>query len=105
MSQDLDERTAGFGEQLGSVLGNIADLMGAVDGMAEKEEVLKLAARVEGGFDSLLVHMETERWLKSHTDGVADGITQSFLGLVDQTCEKLAARVQKIESALSDPGA
>merc|ERR1712070_158479 len=102
--QDLHEQSAGFRENLDTTLGNVADLMGRVDGMAEKEEVLKLAARVEGGFDSLLVHIETEKWLKSHSDGVADGITQSFLGLVDQTCEKLAVRVQKIESAISDPG-
>jgi len=101
---EIQERTD-FAEQLGSVLEKCADFMGMVETKAEKADVKKLHARVEGGFSSIVVQMETERWLKAHADSVADGISQQFLGLVDQTCEKLSLRVAKVEKAMTDPGA
>jgi len=104
-NKDRDASSKGFEEQLGAMVQTCADLTGKVETMAKKEEVTQLKARVEGGFNAIVVHMEAERWVKSNCDTVADGISQSFLGLVDQTCEKLALRVSKVESALSDTGA
>jgi len=105
INKDRDAAVAGFEEQLGSMVQSCADVMGRVDSMAKKEDVKKLKARVDGGFNALVVQMESERWLKANTDSVADGIGQAFMSLVDQTSEKLSVRVQKIENALSDSGA
>jgi len=96
-----DDVAALLGEQVESC----KDAMGKVDSMAKKEEVRQLKARVEGGFNALIVQIEAQRWLKANIDSVSDGVSQAFMQLVDQTSERVSKRVSKVESALADPGA
>mmetsp|Transcript_79996 Transcript_79996/g.124752 ORF Transcript_79996/g.124752 Transcript_79996/m.124752 type:complete len:1771 (+) Transcript_79996:28-5340(+) len=96
---------SGYEEQLGSVVQSVADVMGKLETKAPKEDLNKVKARVEGGFDAIVVQLEAERWLRGQVDSVADGISQSFMHLLDQTSEKLSNRVHKVELALAENSA
>jgi chromosome segregation ATPase len=62
----------------------------------------ELKARMEGGFDAMLVQLEAERWLRGQVDSVADRVTQDMVGVLDKTCDQLATRVLKVEKNLAD---
>eukprot|EP00747_Dinoflagellata_sp_TGD_P108808 gnl/TRDRNA2_/TRDRNA2_170522_c3_seq6.p1 gnl/TRDRNA2_/TRDRNA2_170522_c3~~gnl/TRDRNA2_/TRDRNA2_170522_c3_seq6.p1 ORF type:complete len:185 (+),score=58.22 gnl/TRDRNA2_/TRDRNA2_170522_c3_seq6:53-556(+) len=92
---------------LGNRLDELANKSEAADAASAKadqesvqklqEAVTQLEAHVDGGFDAIVVKLETERWMRTNVDAVADSITNQFLQLVDM-------RVQRVEEKLAATG-
>eukprot|EP00929_Paragymnodinium_shiwhaense_P058079 TRINITY_DN29093_c0_g1_i1.p1 TRINITY_DN29093_c0_g1~~TRINITY_DN29093_c0_g1_i1.p1 ORF type:complete len:1935 (-),score=530.76 TRINITY_DN29093_c0_g1_i1:92-5425(-) len=101
-AEKSEARTDGFEEQLGALLQSTADVMGKLDDCAKKKDLVVLRGRLEGAIDSMVVQLETERWVRQNVDAVADGINNSFLHLLDQSAEKVGERVRRCEAALID---
>eukprot|EP00927_Polykrikos_kofoidii_P017990 TRINITY_DN18261_c0_g1_i1.p1 TRINITY_DN18261_c0_g1~~TRINITY_DN18261_c0_g1_i1.p1 ORF type:complete len:705 (-),score=190.02 TRINITY_DN18261_c0_g1_i1:35-1984(-) len=104
LQADALTRNAGFEEQLGAMIQTVAELMGRLDECATRKAVFQLRARVDGALDSIVLRLETQRWVSENINGVADGITNSFLHLMDQSSEKLQGRVKTCEAALFEGG-
>merc|ERR1712050_55218 len=100
-SAEAEKTNAGLSEQMGSLVQSTADIMGKVETCAKQEVVSKLSARVEGGFDALILRLESEKWMRENVDKIADNVANSFLRLLDDSSQKLAARVDKLEHRMS----
>eukprot|EP00928_Gymnodinium_smaydae_P048252 TRINITY_DN3224_c0_g1_i1.p1 TRINITY_DN3224_c0_g1~~TRINITY_DN3224_c0_g1_i1.p1 ORF type:complete len:1847 (-),score=578.76 TRINITY_DN3224_c0_g1_i1:73-5613(-) len=98
--QTVKKRHDGLEEQMGAIVQTAADALSKVDSCAKHEDLKSLRAHTDGALDAMLLRLETERWMHENFNGVADGITNSFLGLLDQTTEKLQARVRSCEDRL-----
>merc|ERR1712176_978913 len=61
---DLMAKTGGLEEQMGALVQTAAELMGRFEECAPKQAVTQLRARVDGGFDALLVRLEADRWMR-----------------------------------------
>merc|ERR1712113_838269 len=98
---EVAKTSSGLAEQMGSLVQSTAEIMGQIDECAKKDVVSKLGARVEGGFDAIIVRLESERWMRENVDKIADNVANSFLRLLDDSSQKLTARVDKLEHRMA----
>eukprot|EP00927_Polykrikos_kofoidii_P020074 TRINITY_DN19466_c0_g1_i1.p1 TRINITY_DN19466_c0_g1~~TRINITY_DN19466_c0_g1_i1.p1 ORF type:complete len:1321 (-),score=340.44 TRINITY_DN19466_c0_g1_i1:185-3640(-) len=85
------EKQAGFEAEIEKRLGTRASM----------EALRRLRARVDGGFDAMLLRLETMCWAHQAFDASADNIGNSFLSLLDKGSVKLEERVKRCEQKLA----
>jgi len=100
----VQEKTGGLEEKLATLALTSAELERGLADCAPKESVDQLEARVDGGFDAMLVRLETQRWVSENVDKVADSVSQQFLHLIDDYVQQLRGRMEKCEKALKAAG-
>jgi len=116
-TQEVQQRQQAAGEELKSLDKKLEELSGMKDAAAKSEELVQscqaevtilqekldqevgtVRLRMEGGFKALLQRLEAQSWLRENVDTVADGVSNSFLRLLDKSSEKLKERVDKLEA-------
>lgn len=115
-TQEVQQRQEAAGEELKSLQKKLEELSSMKDAAAKSEELVQscqtevtilqekldqevgtVKLRMEGGFKALLQRLEAEKWLRENVDTVADGVSNSFLRLLDKSSDKLKERVDKLE--------
>eukprot|EP00930_Biecheleria_cincta_P017538 TRINITY_DN13915_c0_g1_i3.p1 TRINITY_DN13915_c0_g1~~TRINITY_DN13915_c0_g1_i3.p1 ORF type:complete len:1457 (+),score=511.02 TRINITY_DN13915_c0_g1_i3:83-4453(+) len=69
-------------------LAGLKDKSKALEDLLE-DRVSEVQAKLDGGFEALLLRLEAERWVNENVDAVADTVTNKFLRNLDKRVEKL----------------
>jgi hypothetical protein len=75
----------------------------AVQGCVSREDLSQLRARVEGGFDAMVVRMEAEKWIAEETRVGADKIVRKFTFNMDKRIGMLEHRLDKADMVVDTP--
>merc|ERR1711920_368126 len=97
----LETTSQGLSDQMGHLVQSTAECLGKVEECESKEVVSKLSARLEGGFDAIIVRMEADKYMRENVDKIADNVANSFLRLLDDSSQKITARVDKLEHRMA----
>jgi chromosome segregation ATPase len=70
------------------------------EGLVSRKDHLQLRARVEGGFDAVVVRIEANRWMGEESGVAGDAIMQAFTFNLDSRLSELEHRLHKSDAVL-----
>jgi hypothetical protein len=98
---DLENRLDDFEKDGKGLSGDaLADIDRILEGCVTQQEFFDLRARVEGGFQCMVVHMESRRWMMEEAGIAGDKIVQQFTLNMDNRISELERRFHKHDAVV-----
>lgn len=70
------------------------------ESLVQRDEFLSLKARVEGGFQAIVVQLQTQSWVTEQCDDAADKLVQAFSFNLDNRITDIETRLHKSEAVI-----